>query len=196
MGRAPLDGDPGAWGAGGRARRPRPRLGPHPRDGAAGLLRRQASLRFVRSRDRRRLRRPLGHRRRGHHARRPRLRRRRRRGDRPRAVEDEVLGRAWAKVDGENITRDALRAGTSMAEVFGSTASSDPAACSPVPLRRSCPASGSSSLSRPSRPPPRANARFRIPRQFPGREDEHFSTAGRNHREGVVFAQGVGVFEA
>ncbi len=36
----------------------------------------------------------------------------------PRAAEEEVLGRAWAKVDGENTTRDALRAGTSLAEVF------------------------------------------------------------------------------
>jgi regulator of RNase E activity RraA len=37
----------------------------------------------------------------------------------PRAVETEVLERAWAKVDGENTTRDALRAGTSLAEVYG-----------------------------------------------------------------------------
>lgn len=36
----------------------------------------------------------------------------------PRHVEDEVLRRAWAKVAGENTTRDALRAGKSLAEVF------------------------------------------------------------------------------
>jgi len=36
----------------------------------------------------------------------------------PRAAEDEVLRRAWAKVAGENTTRDALRAGESLAEVF------------------------------------------------------------------------------
>ena len=36
----------------------------------------------------------------------------------PQSVETEVLERAWAKVAGENITRDALRAGTSLAEVF------------------------------------------------------------------------------
>lgn len=36
----------------------------------------------------------------------------------PRAVEAEVLERAWTKVAGENTTRDALRAGTSLGEVF------------------------------------------------------------------------------
>jgi regulator of RNase E activity RraA len=36
----------------------------------------------------------------------------------PRAVEDEVLGRARAKVAGEDATRDALRAGASLAEVY------------------------------------------------------------------------------
>jgi regulator of RNase E activity RraA len=36
----------------------------------------------------------------------------------PRAAEAEVLERAWAKVDGENTTRDALRAGASLAEVY------------------------------------------------------------------------------
>jgi 4-hydroxy-4-methyl-2-oxoglutarate aldolase len=36
----------------------------------------------------------------------------------PRRAEVEVLERAWAKVDGENTTRDALRAGTSLAEVY------------------------------------------------------------------------------
>lgn len=35
-----------------------------------------------------------------------------------RDVETEVLERAWAKIDGEQTTRDALRAGTSLAEVF------------------------------------------------------------------------------
>lgn len=36
----------------------------------------------------------------------------------PRAVEAEVLERAWSKVAGENTTRDALRAGTSLGEVY------------------------------------------------------------------------------
>lgn len=36
----------------------------------------------------------------------------------PRSAEDEVLTRAWNKVAGENTTRDALRAGQSLAEVF------------------------------------------------------------------------------
>jgi regulator of RNase E activity RraA len=36
----------------------------------------------------------------------------------PRAAEGEVLERAWAKVAGENTTRDALRAGMTLAEVF------------------------------------------------------------------------------
>jgi regulator of RNase E activity RraA len=36
----------------------------------------------------------------------------------PRAIEAEVLDRAWAKVAGENTTRDALRAGTPLAEVY------------------------------------------------------------------------------
>jgi 4-hydroxy-4-methyl-2-oxoglutarate aldolase len=36
----------------------------------------------------------------------------------PQAAEAEVLERAWAKVEGENTTRAALRAGTSLAEVF------------------------------------------------------------------------------
>jgi regulator of RNase E activity RraA len=36
----------------------------------------------------------------------------------PSTAEVEVLERAWAKVDGENVTRDALRAGTSLAEVY------------------------------------------------------------------------------
>src|SRR5207248_789498 len=36
----------------------------------------------------------------------------------PRAAEAEILERAWAKVDGENTTRDALRAGTPLAEVY------------------------------------------------------------------------------
>jgi 4-hydroxy-4-methyl-2-oxoglutarate aldolase len=36
----------------------------------------------------------------------------------PSAVEAEVLERAWAKVAGENVTRDALRAGSSLAEVY------------------------------------------------------------------------------
>jgi regulator of RNase E activity RraA len=36
----------------------------------------------------------------------------------PRAAEREVLDRAWTKVAGENTTRDALRAGTTLAEVF------------------------------------------------------------------------------
>ena len=36
----------------------------------------------------------------------------------PRAAEAEVLERAWAKVAGENTTRDALRSGTSLAEVY------------------------------------------------------------------------------
>jgi 4-hydroxy-4-methyl-2-oxoglutarate aldolase len=36
----------------------------------------------------------------------------------PRAVEQEVLERAWAKVAGENNTRDALRAGRSLAQVY------------------------------------------------------------------------------
>ena len=36
----------------------------------------------------------------------------------PRAAEDEVLTRAWEKVQGENTVRDALRAGTLLADVF------------------------------------------------------------------------------
>jgi regulator of RNase E activity RraA len=36
----------------------------------------------------------------------------------PRAVETEVLERAWAKIAGEDTTRDALRAGTLLSEVF------------------------------------------------------------------------------
>jgi regulator of RNase E activity RraA len=36
----------------------------------------------------------------------------------PRASEDDVVTRAWAKVEGENQVRDALRAGTPLAEVF------------------------------------------------------------------------------
>jgi 4-hydroxy-4-methyl-2-oxoglutarate aldolase len=36
----------------------------------------------------------------------------------PRAVEAEVLARAWAKVAGEDLTRAALRAGTPLGEVF------------------------------------------------------------------------------
>jgi regulator of RNase E activity RraA len=36
----------------------------------------------------------------------------------PRRAEAEILERAWAKVEGENTTRDALRAGTSLAEVY------------------------------------------------------------------------------
>lgn len=36
----------------------------------------------------------------------------------PRAIEQEVLTRAWTKVAGENTTRDALRQGQSLAEVF------------------------------------------------------------------------------
>lgn len=36
----------------------------------------------------------------------------------PRVVEAEVLERAWTKVAGENTTRDALRAGSSLAEVY------------------------------------------------------------------------------
>jgi 4-hydroxy-4-methyl-2-oxoglutarate aldolase len=36
----------------------------------------------------------------------------------PQAAEAEVLERAWAKVDGENLTRDALRAGKSLAEAY------------------------------------------------------------------------------
>ncbi len=36
----------------------------------------------------------------------------------PRVAETEILERACAKVDGENTTRDALRAGTSLAEVY------------------------------------------------------------------------------
>jgi 4-hydroxy-4-methyl-2-oxoglutarate aldolase len=36
----------------------------------------------------------------------------------PRAAEDEVLRRAWAKVAGENTTRDALRAGSTLGEVY------------------------------------------------------------------------------
>lgn len=36
----------------------------------------------------------------------------------PAAVEREVLERAWAKVDGENVTRDSLRAGLTLAEVY------------------------------------------------------------------------------
>jgi regulator of RNase E activity RraA len=36
----------------------------------------------------------------------------------PRAAEAEVLERAWAKVNGEDKTREALRAGTSLAEVY------------------------------------------------------------------------------
>ena len=36
----------------------------------------------------------------------------------PRVAEAEVLERAWAKVAGENTTRDALRAGSSLAEVY------------------------------------------------------------------------------
>jgi regulator of RNase E activity RraA len=36
----------------------------------------------------------------------------------PVAVETEILERAWAKVAGENTTRDALRAGASLAEVY------------------------------------------------------------------------------
>ncbi len=37
----------------------------------------------------------------------------------PRAIEDDVLARAWDKVDGENLTRDALKSGRSLADVFG-----------------------------------------------------------------------------
>lgn len=36
----------------------------------------------------------------------------------PRAIEAGVLDRAWTKASGENATRDALRAGRSLAEVF------------------------------------------------------------------------------
>ena len=36
----------------------------------------------------------------------------------PRVLEAEVLARAYDKVAGENVTRDALRAGTSLADVF------------------------------------------------------------------------------
>lgn len=36
----------------------------------------------------------------------------------PRAIEDEVLGRAFAKVTGENTTRDELAAGARLADVF------------------------------------------------------------------------------
>ena len=36
----------------------------------------------------------------------------------PRAAEAEVLERAWAKVAGENTTRDALRSGSSLADVY------------------------------------------------------------------------------
>lgn len=36
----------------------------------------------------------------------------------PRPAENEVLERAWAKVAGENLTRAALRAGQSLAEVY------------------------------------------------------------------------------
>jgi regulator of RNase E activity RraA len=36
----------------------------------------------------------------------------------PRAAETEILERAWAKVAGENTTRDALRAGTPLGEVY------------------------------------------------------------------------------
>lgn len=36
----------------------------------------------------------------------------------PRAVEDEVLGRAWAKVAGEDTTRAALRAGRTLGDVY------------------------------------------------------------------------------
>lgn len=36
----------------------------------------------------------------------------------PRAIEEAVLARAWAKVDGENTTRDELRKGALLAEVY------------------------------------------------------------------------------
>jgi regulator of RNase E activity RraA len=36
----------------------------------------------------------------------------------PHRAEAEILERAWAKVEGENTTRDALRAGTSLGEVY------------------------------------------------------------------------------
>lgn len=36
----------------------------------------------------------------------------------PAEVEREVLERAWAKVDGENLTRDCLRAGLTLGEVY------------------------------------------------------------------------------
>jgi regulator of RNase E activity RraA len=36
----------------------------------------------------------------------------------PHAAECEILTRAWAKVEGENVTRDALRAGETLGEVF------------------------------------------------------------------------------
>ncbi|HEV3163067.1 MAG TPA: RraA family protein, partial [Isosphaeraceae bacterium] len=36
----------------------------------------------------------------------------------PRAAEAEILDRAWTKVSGENRTREALRTGTLLAEVY------------------------------------------------------------------------------
>jgi regulator of RNase E activity RraA len=36
----------------------------------------------------------------------------------PRAAESEILERAWAKVDGENVTRAALRAGQTLSDVY------------------------------------------------------------------------------